>query len=632
LFWGFRLAGGGGGGGGGGRPAPPPPPPPPTARARRGPPRGQAQRRYTPQERRAAIEAYVKSGLTYEGFGRIWGISRHTIYVWMKIYREQGPKGLDHPCGTGRPGRKPLVPALREEIVQVQRRYPDFGLRKVRDFLARFRGLRVSTSGVRSAIVAAGLPRAPLPKKRRRRYEVPRRFERSKAGELWQSDITSMVLARPGKRVRLVVFMDDFSRYVVSWSLQFQMRAAVVGETLLEGCSRFGKPEEVLTDQGPEYFAWRGKCAFQKLLIREGIDPVVAATHHPQTLGKCERLWKTLKEQLWDRTRPRDIVEARERLAHFFRHYNHFRPHSGIGGLVPADRFFGAETAARQAIEAAMAKNELALALGERPRTSVFLFGQVGGEQVSLHGERGRLVVQTREGAREMDFEDLGIEQEERHDEDDAGRADDADGDDGRDDDGRGDDGAAAAAAAGPGPSPRGPVGAAGLPDQGALRRGERGGASTGACAIGDDPGVLDGPCDQAGDREAALRAADPRVADQPAGGVGLGVRAPEAAQRQERTADVEQSDGEGTAQEERAAREGERAAARADRGLAGASGQPGPRDPGGQAGDDEGGRGGQVPEEEKPRVPKSAERSGSGCAADPLSTASRSSSPSSPA
>jgi hypothetical protein len=480
----------------------------------------------------------------------------------------------------------------------------------------------VSAAGVRSAIEAAGVPRAQVPRRVRRR-EVLRRFERSRPGELWQSDITSMVLARPGKRVHLVVFMDDFSRYVVSWSLDFNMTAAAVGGTLLEGASRFGKPLEVLTDQGPQYFAWRGRCGFQKLLDREGIDHVVARTHHPQTLGKCERLWKTVKEQLWDRTRPRDIVEARERLEHFFRHYNHFRPHQGIGGLVPADRFFGAETAVRAAIEAAMEKNELAIALGERPRTSVFLFGQVGGEQVSLHGERGRLVVQTPSGSREVDFEDLGIDQEVRDDANDAGGDGECDG--GRDDGGgvRG-----TADPAGPGPSPGGPVGAARLPDPGALRRGERGGASTGACPVGDDPGVLDGAGDQAGDRAPALGAADPGLADQPAGGGGHGVRAAEAAEREARSPDDDESLGEGSDEGERAPAEGERAATGADRGAARTSREPGPRDPGVAAdGGGEGGRGDEASEAEKPRAPSAAGRSGSGSTAAPCGAVSSDSS-----
>ena len=56
------------------------PEPGPASRGRRGPRPGHARtcRPYTPEERRATVEAFVKSGLTYEGFARIWGISRHT--------------------------------------------------------------------------------------------------------------------------------------------------------------------------------------------------------------------------------------------------------------------------------------------------------------------------------------------------------------------------------------------------------------------------------------------------------------------------------------------------------------------------------------------------------------------------
>jgi transposase InsO family protein len=562
--------------------------------------------------------------MTYEEFERVWGVSRHTLYLWRKRYREGGPQALEHPFGTGRRGRRPLAATVRDEIVSTQRRFPDFGLRRVRDFLLRFRGLRVSTSGVRSAIEAAGLPRAAAPV-RRRRVEVPRRFERAKAGELWQSDITSYVLARPGRRAHLVVFLDDFSRYVVSWSLHLRISSITVGETLLEGVARFGKPEEVLTDQGPQYFAWRGKCDFQKLLAREGIRHVVARTHHPQTLGKCERLWKSVADELWDRTRPRDLAEARVRLDHYFRHYNHFRPHGGIGGLVPADRFFGAEKAVRDGVEAAIEKNELQLALGERPRTSVFLFGQVGDEQVSLHGERGRLVVQTRQGSQEVDIEDLGTTREVNDDADDGAER----GDDGR----RGDDGAGASAnPPRPGTPPRGALGQAGLPDAGVLRLGERGGEEAEPHARGDDPGVLDGREDQAGGGAGPERAADPGLADEPAGGDGPGVRAPDAAPREARSdGDVERG-GAGAAQGGGAPAQGERLAAGADRGPARAAGEPGQGDPGaGDAG--EGGRGEEAPEEEKQGpLPAGVERSGSGSARDPLSTASSDSSRGSPA
>ncbi len=227
---------------------------------------------------------------------------------------------------------------------------------------------------------------------------------------------------RLGSSTRRAPFLDDFSRYVVAWNLQTHQRSELVIEALQEGIARFGRPKEVLTDQGRQYYSWRGKCDFQKLLEREGIRHVVARAHHPETVGKCERLWETLGTEWWDRARPQDVAEARERLGHYFAHYNHFRPHQGIDGLVPADRFFGAEETVRQTIEARLEENALALAVGERPRTPVLLYGQVGERQVSLHGEAGRLVIQTEAGLREeMGLEDLGAPDwrtEERHDDD----------------------------------------------------------------------------------------------------------------------------------------------------------------------------------------------------------------------
>jgi transposase InsO family protein len=354
-----------------------------------------SQRHYSPEERRATIAAYQKSGMSQVAFSQLWGLSATSLGRWLRAYRAHGPKGLEAPWGGGRRGRKkePVAESVREEIVATKRRFPAWGLRRIRDALARFSGLRVGTHKVREVVREAGLETPKPVKKARRAPPKVRRFERSRPRELWQSDITSYVLTRHSQRVYLTVFLDDHSRYVVSWALALQQRSELVTECLLEGLARFGKPKEVLTDQGRQYFAWRGKSRFQKLLIREGIEHVVARAHHPQTLGKCERLWQTVGTELWARARPQDLDEARRRLGHFFDHYNHFRPHQGIGGLVPADRFFGAERAVREEIERRMEQNALRLALGDPPRREVLLYGQIDGERVALYGERGRLVI-----------------------------------------------------------------------------------------------------------------------------------------------------------------------------------------------------------------------------------------------
>ena len=440
---------------------------------------------YSPEQRRAACEAWEKSGLTQVMFCKQWGVNLTTFTGWLRTYRTEGPQGLEPGRGKRR-GRKPWLPeAVKQEVVAVKRRFPTFGLLKIKDFMRRFAGLSVSTGSVRKVLRAEGIAATPpARRKRARRKPVgpPQEFERAHPNDLWQSDITYVDVPWSRKPLYLVAFMDDRSRYVVSFGLHAHQKAEIVLEALADGISKYGRPKEVLTDQGRQYYAWRGKCDFQDRLKKEGIQHVVARAHHPQTVGKCERFWKTLQDELWARVMLRDLEDARERLRHYVMHYNFQRPHQGIDGDAPADRYFGAEDAVRAAIERAVEKNALRLALGEAPRRPVFLVGQIDGQSVSVHGEGGKVVVQMPDGQRkEIDARDLGINKKEQDDE----REDEHGEHDGGDSDG----------SAGPAPDATGTE-ALGLPgagqdaaaDQGALGGGERGAAHAGAQDGHGDP------------------------------------------------------------------------------------------------------------------------------------------------
>lgn len=490
---------------------------------------------YTLEQRKQAMEAFLKSSMTAKDFARVWGISERSFGIWVQRYNEEGPKGLvAHKTG---PSGRPRRPGMREEITQVKQRFPDFGLRKVRDFLFRHEGIKVSTGSVRNTLREKGLHSTRRYRKREK-TQPPRRFERAKPGELWQSDITSFVLARRSQRVYLTVFLDDYSRYIVSWGLYLHQKQDIVIETLLDGIERFGKPKEVLTDQGRQYFAWRGKGDFQRLLVREGIQHVVARTHHPQTVGKTERFWATVGEEFWERIQPQDFTEAKERFGHFVAHYNHYRPHQGIDGMTPADRFFGVESQVRQALEATLSRNELHLALGEKPRKPVFLVGQIGDQQVSLHGERGRLVFQSQDGnLQEMGLEGLGAPGGKNGDPSEQSRISSA---------------AGAEEAQGADQKPEvqtAPEGA--QTDEIALGLGQPGGEAESAPSGGSHPGELVGADHPGRDRQETGNTAGEGMADVPTGVGGAGGGAVETAQSpQGESAGLAAGGGSGEAQE----------------------------------------------------------------------------------
>lgn len=480
---------------------------------------------YTPEQRRQAVEAFQKSGMTAKDFAKTWGTSEASLYNWLKVYQEQGPKALDGASlkqGAKKRGRKGIAAPVKDEITAVKRENPEFGAKSVRNFLFRFRGVKVSKGTVTKTLKEANIP--PLPprsKKKRRKKPKVQRFERALPMQLWQTDITSLSLARHSQKVYLTVFMDDYSRYVVSWQLALQQTKEFVMETLLSGIQRFGKPEEVLTDQGRQYFSWRGKSDFRKLLIKQGIQHVVSRAHHPETVGKCERFWETVKTEFWERVEPQELTEARERISHFIEHYNHFRPHQGLDGMTPADRFFGAEAEVRKALEDTISKNALRLALGDAPRKAVFLIGQIGDQSISLHGEKGKLVLQTPDGmSRRMDYEDFGHVKKDPTANPNEGEEDE-DRNENRSEsaEGRRGEGSSAEETKSEVPASA----SAGAAGESALGNGDARAAIEGARSVGGDHGVLAGEDHEAGAGGSTQDVPAPNLATVPAGNLGYG-------------------------------------------------------------------------------------------------------------
>lgn len=349
----------------------------------------------TPVERKKIVEAFLSAqsaGMTRDEFAKVWGVSQPSLSRWLLLYEEFGADGLMNgkvkKPGDRRLGSK-LPVAVKDEIVRIKKEDPSFGIRKIKNWMFRFRGMKVSTGSIRKTVKAEGLPSAQKPKKKKKSSDRVRRFERALPMQMWQSDITQFTLGPSSMRVYLTVFMDDHSRYVVAWRLMSRQTSDLVMDAFKDGMVRFGKPREVLTDQGRQYFAWRGKSDFEKSLEHEGIKHVVSRAHHPQTLGKCERFWETVMNEFWTRAKPQDLDEARVRLKYFIDHYNHHRPHQGLNGEVPADRFFGIAKEVRDVIEKTVEQNSLAMSIGEIPKPPAFLIGQVGDQRIAFHGTSG---------------------------------------------------------------------------------------------------------------------------------------------------------------------------------------------------------------------------------------------------
>lgn len=362
-------------------------------------PAAEARRpRLTAAQRMLLLDTWRRSGLSASDFASMVGVSSMTLYKWSKNFARHGPAGLEDSTRTAK-SQSRLPEPTRRAILLLKQTHPDWGQDRIHDALRRSEGFTASPGAIGRVLEQAGYVTVQVPT--RPHPDKPRRFERARPNELWQTDLFTFVLKRENRRVYMVVFMDDHSRFIVGWALSASSSGELVREAFENAVANFGLPKEVLTDNGPQYHTWRGKSAFTKLLERRGVQQIVARPRRPQTLGKVERFWQTLWRECLESAIFRGLDDARRRIGHFIGYYNFQRTHSSLDGLVPADRFFEASKDVRATLAAQVAQNALELARDGEPRKPFYLTGRVGNETISLHAEGERVVLVREDGTRE---------------------------------------------------------------------------------------------------------------------------------------------------------------------------------------------------------------------------------------
>ena len=344
----------------------------------------------TPAQKLLILDTWQRSGLPARDFAALVGVSHHTLYTWKKKFEELGPAGLTDKSRGPRGGSR--IPELtKRTILMLKQAHPDWGCQRISDMLVRGPALPASASAVARVLREAGYEMEEQPT--RRHPDKVRTFERAAPNQLWQTDLFTFMLKRQNRRVYLVAFMDDHSRFITGYGLHASQSAALVLEVLRSALASYGQPEEILTDNGAQYVTWRGKSQFTRELEKRGIKQIVAKPRRPQTLGKIERFWGTLWRECVEASIFLDLADARQRIGLFIDYYNLQRAHQGIDGLVPADRFFGAAEEVLKTLKARVAVNALELARNGVPKKPFYLTGQLDGKPFSVHREGDDVVL-----------------------------------------------------------------------------------------------------------------------------------------------------------------------------------------------------------------------------------------------
>jgi transposase InsO family protein len=293
------------------------------------------------EQRYQAVLEVLNEGATVTDVARRYGVARQTVHRWLRAYAGQGLRGLAD--RSSRPMSCPhqMDPVVEARIVAMRREHPGWGSRTILYWL-EVEGVVAmpGRSSVDRCLVRHGLI---TPQARKRKRSDYKRWERSRAMELWQMDIVGGVCLVDGSEAKIVSGIDDHSRFVVCGRVVARARAGPVCDALEWAMATHGVPEGILTDNGKVFTArfgpGPGPVRFDRICHNQGIDHLLTAPRSPTTTGKIERWHKTLRREFLTGKVFASIDDAQAELDGWVWHYNHERPHQSIGRVPPFERF-----------------------------------------------------------------------------------------------------------------------------------------------------------------------------------------------------------------------------------------------------------------------------------------------------
>jgi transposase InsO family protein len=293
------------------------------------------------QRHRAVLE--VLDGASVTDVAVLYGVSRKTVHKWLRRYAAEGLRGLAD--RSSRPDSCPhqMAPAVEARVVEMRRAHPGWGPRTIRTRLGR-EGVAPlpGRSSIHRALLRHGLIDPTTRKRRRSDYK---RWERTRAMELWQMDIVGRFHLADGSEVKVVTGVDDHSRYCVCARIVARATARPVVAALRQALDAHGVPAQILTDNGKVFTArfgtGPGPVLFDQTCAANGITHILTAPYSPTTTGKVERFHRTLRKDFFapNDYRLATMAEAQTALDDWVHEYNHDRPHQSLGDRPPAERF-----------------------------------------------------------------------------------------------------------------------------------------------------------------------------------------------------------------------------------------------------------------------------------------------------
>ena len=259
-------------------------------------------------------------------------ISKATILRWLKLYHEGGrsfeslyPRDR---CDLG--GCRSFDLDIQMALLRLRRTLPELGIRAfMRE--ARTRGVIPVDSQASKSTVYRLLKRNGLAKAENRNPVDRRRFEAELPNDVWQADVMHgprVLYEGKMRKTYLLAFLDDMSRFIPCAEFYLAENVDSFKDCFKQAVLKRGLPRKLLVDNGA-MFRHRDTRYITAAL---GVILIYAAPYQPQSKGKIERWFRTIRSQFLPHCHKRiSLNELNMVLEMYLDNEYHVRTHSTTG-------------------------------------------------------------------------------------------------------------------------------------------------------------------------------------------------------------------------------------------------------------------------------------------------------------
>jgi len=218
---------------------------------------------------------------------------------------------------------------LREELIELAKRYPRYGCRLLRGKLKQ-RGWVVNHKRIERLYRQEQLMVRRLKRKRLSRPPHPMtKVER--ANQEWSMDFVMDGLAT-GRAIRALTVVDSYTRECPAIEVDSCLSSRRVTRVLEWIIGQRGKPEAIRCDNGPEFTsrhftAWCEEWKIGLIHIQPG---------RPMQNGRVESFNGKFRNECLNANWFPTLIDAKEKIERWRCEYNYERPHSSLAYLTPA--------------------------------------------------------------------------------------------------------------------------------------------------------------------------------------------------------------------------------------------------------------------------------------------------------